>query len=42
MHRLGHASARSALIYQYATRERDIAIAEAMNETIDSDDRGAR
>lgn len=36
MHRLGHASPRAALIYQHATRERDVAIAEAMNEHIDS------
>ena len=35
MHRLGHASPRAALIYQHATRERDIAIAEAMNEHIE-------
>jgi integrase len=34
VHRLGHASPRAALIYQHATRERDIAIAEAMNEHI--------
>jgi integrase len=34
MHRFGHASPRAALIYQHATRERDIAIAEAMNEHI--------
>lgn len=35
MHRLGHASLRAALLYQHATRERDIAIAEAMNEHIE-------
>ena len=35
MHHLGHASPRAALIYQHATRERDIAIAEAMNEHIE-------
>lgn len=35
MHRLGHASPRAALIYQHATRERDIAIAEAMNQHIE-------
>lgn len=34
MYRLGHASPRAALIYQHATRERDIAISEAMNHHI--------
>jgi integrase len=35
MHRLGHASPRAALRYQHATRDRDVAIAEAMNQHID-------
>jgi hypothetical protein len=42
MHRLGHASPRAALIYQHATRERDIAIAEAMNQHIHSAQKGER
>jgi integrase len=32
MERMGHSSARAALIYQHATRERDEAIAAAMGE----------
>jgi hypothetical protein len=32
MERMGHSSARAALIYQHATRDRDEAIAEAMGE----------
>ncbi len=35
MHRLGHASPRAALRYQHATRDRDVVIAEAMNEHIE-------
>jgi integrase len=35
MHRLGHASPRASLRYQHATRDRDVAIAEAMNQHID-------
>jgi hypothetical protein len=34
MVRMGHSSARAALIYQHATRERDAAIADALCETI--------
>ncbi len=35
MHRLGHASSRAALRYQHATRQRDIAIAEAIDRLIE-------
>ena len=31
---MGHASARAALIYQHATRDRDAAIAAALSELI--------
>ena len=31
---MGHASPRAALIYQHATRERDAAIADALNNMI--------
>lgn len=31
MQRMGHASARAALIYQHATRERDRAIADSLS-----------
>ena len=34
MSRMGHASPRAALIYQHASRERDIAIAAALSEVI--------
>lgn len=34
MARLGHSSPRAALIYQHASRERDFAIAQALNDTI--------
>jgi len=34
MHRMGHASARAALRYQHATRDRDVVIAAALNELI--------
>ncbi len=34
MHRMGHASARAALRYQHATRERDEVIAAALSELI--------
>ncbi|HEX6597397.1 MAG TPA: hypothetical protein VF045_10700 [Acidimicrobiales bacterium] len=34
MTRLGHSSLRAALIYQHASRERDFAIAQALNDTI--------
>jgi integrase len=34
MHRMGHASARAALRYQHATRDRDAVIAAALNEII--------
>lgn len=36
MHRLGHASPPAALRYQHATRERDCAIAEALDKLIDA------
>jgi hypothetical protein len=32
--RMGHASPRAALIYQHASRERDIAIAAALSDVI--------
>jgi integrase len=35
MARIGHSSTRAAMIYQHATRERDRAIAEALNDLID-------
>jgi integrase len=35
MSRMGHASARAALIYQHAVRERDIAIAGALSDAIE-------
>lgn len=35
MKRMGHASARAALIYQHATRDRDTAIADALGTMID-------
>jgi len=34
MARMGHSSPRAALIYQHATRERDVKIAEALSEAI--------
>jgi hypothetical protein len=34
---MGHASARAALIYQHATRDRDKAIAAALADLIDRD-----
>ena len=34
MARMGHASPRAALIYQHATRERDMAIADALDQLI--------
>jgi integrase len=36
MARMGHASARAALIYQHATRERDALIASALSDVIDA------
>ena len=36
MHRMGHASARAALRYQHATRERDEVIAAALSELIEA------
>jgi integrase len=36
MARMGHASARAALIYQHATRDRDVTIAAALSELIDT------
>ncbi len=42
MARMGHASARAALIYQHATRERDVVIATALDGMIsDVLDRGS-
>lgn len=37
MARMGHSSVRAAMIYQHATRERDRAIAEAMNQNLAPD-----
>jgi integrase len=37
MARMGHASARAALIYQHATRDRDAKIAAALSELITAD-----
>jgi integrase len=34
MHRMGHSSSRAALIYQHATADRDLAIAEAMSRLV--------
>jgi len=34
MHRMGHSSSRAALIYQHATQDRDLAIAEAMSKLV--------
>ena len=43
MARMGHASARAALIYQHATRDRDVVIATALDGMIrDVLDRGSR
>ena len=36
MERMGHTSARAAMIYQHATRERDEAIAATMGEVFAS------
>ena len=35
MHRMGHGSMRAALIYQHATTDRDLRIADAMQDMID-------
>ena len=35
MARIGHSSTRAAMVYQHATRERDKAIAAALNQLID-------
>jgi integrase len=35
MSRLGHSSSRAALIYQHATEDRDLAIAEAMSRLVE-------
>lgn len=35
MARMGHASSRAALIYQHATAERDVAIAEAISGLVE-------
>lgn len=43
MARMGHASARAALIYQHATRDRDVVIATALDGMIrDVLDRGSQ
>jgi integrase len=42
MARMGHASARAALIHQHATRERDAVIASALSDVIDARVRHAR
>jgi hypothetical protein len=42
MERMGHASARAALIYQHATRERDEAIAAGMGKLLRQARRKAR
>jgi integrase len=34
MHRMGHSSSRAALIYQHATEDRDLVIAEAMSKLV--------
>ena len=36
MSRIGHSSTRAAMIYQHATRERDRAIAEALDALIEA------
>jgi hypothetical protein len=36
MARMGHSSFRAALIYQHATRDRDVAIAKAIGDIIDA------
>ncbi|MFL6137441.1 MAG: tyrosine-type recombinase/integrase [Frankiaceae bacterium] len=36
MRRMGHSSQRAALIYQHATEDRDLAIAEAMSRLVQS------
>lgn len=35
MHRMGHSSARAALIYIHATTERDQALAAALNQVVE-------
>jgi integrase len=42
MARMGHASTRAALIYQHATRERDVVIARALDGMIRSVRDGVR
>jgi hypothetical protein len=42
MERMGHSSARAALIYQHATRERDEAIAAGMGKLLRQAQRRAR
>ena len=42
MERMGHSSARAALIYQHATRERDEAIAAGMGKLLTQARQGAR
>jgi hypothetical protein len=36
MRRIGHSSTRAAMIYQHATRERDLAIAAALDGLIEA------
>ena len=42
MARMGHASPRATLIYQHAIRERDHAIAQALNDMIEATVRPGR
>lgn len=42
MARMGHGSARAALIYQHATRQRDLTIADALSATIEMERDRAR
>lgn len=39
MNRIGHSSTRAAMIYQHATRDRDRAIAEALDALIEASQR---
>jgi hypothetical protein len=36
MHRMGHASSQAAIRYQHATRERDVALAFALDELVEA------
>jgi len=37
MARMGHSSPRAALIYQHATEERDVAIAEGLSRLVNAE-----